>query len=400
MIILLIALLVALLLLCDLFLYRRYVKRLANRTLRILYIVQAVVLDVVLLLTLSIISVALDDSYAMFTMIWIVFFFAMNLFTKLTLSIFTGVQWLLRLAFRSARLTFIPVAGLVCTLIIVVSMTYGATIGRNDLRVERIDIYSNELPAAFDGFRIAQFSDTHIGNLGSRSDLIADLVERINIENPDIVVQSGDLVNIHADELNEWYTTQFSAIKAPVYAVLGNHDLGYYVSDTILTPPLENVAQLVASQRAMGWTVLENENRWIYHGSDSIAIAGVTFPNNIHHNGSNSIAGGSNLVAAMRGIPDSIFSILISHTPSLFDSIPQVAKPNLTLSGHVHAMQLKLHLASHSWSPASWLYPLYSGLYQDRGQLLYINDGIGFVLYPIRIGTKPELTIFTLRKQH
>lgn len=128
-------------------------------------------------------------------------------------------------------------------------------------------------------------------------------------------------------------------------------------------------------------------------------IGGVTYPNNISHNGYNSKTGGSDLKKALQGLKSDDFSILISHSPKLFDSVPDIATPNLVLAGHVHAMQAKIEIGGWKYSPASLLYPLYSGLYEDRGHYLYINDGIGYVLYPMRIGAKPEITLFTLRSK-
>lgn len=390
---------VVLVLLIDAQLYTLYFKRSTSRVLKLCYITQAVMLDILLVSAVLVAFLAISDQAKMITMIWLVYIFMINFFVKLAISLFVSLQWLLRKFFKGRRFRALPFVGLSLAGIAITAMLYGNFYGRKELRVERIEIVSAKIPAAFDGFTIAQFSDAHIGNMGSQSGLIEDLVESINDLNPDIVVQNGDLVNLVSGELNEWYTAQFSKFKAPVYSVLGNHDLGFYVGDTVKTPPHKNVADLLARQRAMGWIVLENESRFIVRDTDSIAIAGVTFANNLSHNGTNSIVGGSNLPKAMAGIDKAIYSVLIAHTPTMFDSIPALSgtRPDLTLSGHVHAMQFKIDICGFKWSPAKWLYPMYSGLYEDRGRYLYVNDGIGFVMYPMRLGARPEITLFTLR---
>ena len=103
------------------------------------------------------------------------------------------------------------------------------------------------------------------------------------------------------------------------------------------------------------------------------------------------------MTATYRHVSDSTFNITISHTPQNWDEIRAAGKADLTLSGHVHAMQMKIHLGGKTWSPARWMYPRWSGLYTEDGKYLYINDGMGYVMYPMRIGAYPEITLITLR---
>lgn len=305
---------------------------------------------------------------------------------------------------RGLRSTFFILAAVLSSGLFLM-MIWSATYGRTQLRVEYVDIVSARLPESFDGYRIAQFSDVHLGNLPLSSTLIDELVLRINAEDVDLVVNTGDLVNISSLELNDQWLEVFSRVhgRDGVYAVLGNHDYGWYMSDNKNMSASLSTQRLIEKQQAMGWTVLGNENRWIARGKDSIAVAGVGYPHtksalqNYTNTDTATAYAGSDLRKAMIGVPDSVFSILLSHTPQLFDSIPSLAKVDLTMSGHVHAMQAKLKIGKWQISPAQLLFPMFSGLYLDRGRYLYINDGIGYVLYPMRIGTRPELTIYTLR---
>ena len=93
-------------------------------------------------------------------------------------------------------------------------------------------------------------------------------------------------------------------------------------------------------------------------------------------------------------MPDSLYNITLVHVPQLWLPIVERGYGDLTLSGHVHAMQLKLF----GWSPAQWMYTRWSCRYEEQGSTLYINDGIGYVGYPMRIGADPELTIYTLKR--
>ena len=71
---------------------------------------------------------------------------------------------------------------------------------------------------------------------------------------------------------------------------------------------------------------------------------------------------------------------------------------DLTLSGHVPAMQFKIRPWGRGWPPAAWLYEHWSGRYDDGRHTLYINDGTGCVAYPMRLGAWPEVTLFTLKR--
>ncbi|MEF9950328.1 MAG: metallophosphoesterase family protein [Mucinivorans sp.] len=391
-----ILILVALSFVIDFYILRRYLWRPKWRKVGLGYAIWAVLLNVSVIALIIVYKYAITSPSFMHFVVWLIFVFMISFISRVIFSLFSLFGLALHAVWREREFRFFTYMGGAGALAVIGAMSYGAVIGRTELRVENVAIYSPRLPAAFEGMRIAQFSDVHLGNWGDNHSVIERMVDKINELNPDIVVQSGDLVNVVDEELTPQIGAILSGIQAPVYAVLGNHDLGFYVYDTISHNPERIVRELIRKQRAMGWTVLCNENRWIHHRGDSIMIAGVSYPNNISHNGYQSSAGGSDLRRAMQTLGGDQFSILISHSPQLFDSVPALAHPDLTLCGHVHAMQAKFQIGKWRFSPASLLYPMYSGLYVDRGHYLYVNDGIGFVLYPMRIGAKPEITIFTL----
>lgn len=380
----------------DYYILRRNMPHI--KWLRILYRAQALILNigVLLYLFISMFYNAGGRSGLTLAMLWVMLIYMMSFGAKMSFALFSLAELILSRIFGRRFRTLLYVGGAIIMGVIGV-MIYGTTIGRTTLRVERVTIESSMLPEAFDGFTIAQFSDTHLGNLGDDSDLIERMVERINELDPDIVVQNGDLVNIQSDELTDKYMQSFMKLHAPVYSVLGNHDLAYYIYDQSITPS-ESIEGLISKQSAMGWHLLRNENRTLYRGGDSIVIAGAVYPQDSRLGARNNIYGGSDLRKTFEGVDDSLFSVLISHTPSLFDSIPEFVSPNLTLSGHVHSMQVKITIGDWKWSPAKWLYPMWSGLWVDRGHYLYINDGIGYVLYPMRIGVRPEITLLELKR--
>ena len=98
-------------------------------------------------------------------------------------------------------------------------------------------------------------------------------------------------------------------------------------------------------------------------------------------------------------MPEGMFNLTVSHLPQLWPNITALGRGNLTLAGHVHSMQIKGHLFGRAFSPAQLMYDRWSGRYDDAaGNTLYINDGIGYVGFPMRLGAAPEITLFTLKK--
>lgn len=383
----------------DYYILRRYVAR--TKPLRILYIAQALLLDVCALMYLasSFYIVTAHSHATTMAILWLMLVFISTFGSKLIFTLFSLVELVVwRICGR--HLPVITRLGLGVVIIFLAAVVYSAAYKTHQIRVERVTITDSRLGGAFDGFTIAQFSDAHLGNLGSDR-LIRDLVERINELNPSIVVQTGDIVNIHSGELDHNFMQLFSQLQAPVFSVLGNHDMGYYIHDQRIDPE-QSVRDLMAKQQLMGWKLLRNENVWIkrrtHNGFDSIAICGVAYPEDGRFGVRRSIYGGSDLRRTFEDV-DSSFSILLSHSPALYDSLPGLGlSPAITISGHIHAMQAKLTIGDCAFSPASWLYDKWSGLYKEGDRALYINDGLGYVLYPLRVGTRPEITLYTLNQ--
>ncbi len=371
-----------------------------TRRAKIIFITQAAITNLPVMIMWLLLRDILADPTWMGASTWIVLLFMVSFFTKLLIDLWFSLRWIIRRFKRNWSLNWMKWGAYISASITLLIFFYGAVWGRTELRVEHVEILSNEVPQRFDGYKIALFSDAHIGNFGGWSELVEDLVEQINEENPDIVVQGGDLVNIHSGELTDEFIKELMEIKTPVYSVIGNHDLAYYIKDTVAINPEVSRNDLIRKQKSMGWNLLENRGQWIYRGSDSILIGGVSFPKNHHHNGFRSDAGNSNVRAIMDSTKSENFTVIAAHSPSLFDSVyTDSPRPDLILSGHTHSMQTKIEIGDWKWSPAQLLYPNFSGLYEDRGHYLYVNDGLGYVVIPFRFGARPELTIITLKRQ-
>ena len=336
----------------------------------------------------------------MMAIMWVIGIFFMSIFPKLTYILIALLNYPARWICRR-RVKIFTRIGIAAGALVLTVMLWGATGGRNRIVVNEITIESDKLPASFDGYRITQISDVHLGTRREKSPFFAKLVDKINEQNADIVVSSGDLVNRDSHELTEPLMAQFSRIQSRdgVYSVEGNHDLGFYMGPQPDYTPEQSVRELNEKQERMGWKMLNNQSEYIRRGSDSIAVSGVKYPKDGFHRGKDTGLGGCDLQTTYRNVSDSTFNVLISHTPQNWDEILENGKADLTLAGRVHAMQFKIRIGRWTWSPAKWMYERWSGLYEENGKYLYVNDGIGYVMYPMRIGTRPEITNIVLKRK-
>lgn len=318
-----------------------------------------------------------------------------------TLFIVTVVpRWAFYIFYFTSRHRAVRGIGLLIASVVLGVFVYGAVKGRRDYIVNHIDITSPRVPTQFVGFRIAQFSDLHIGSMLNPMSEIQNIVELINTLDADLVVFSGDLVNIRHSELDSQTMSILSRLKARngVISTIGNHDVGIYIKDTIKLPKAENISELKRKEISMGWQLLDDTTIYIKRGADSISISGISFDPALNDFRHTIYLPDINLSKVYNSSNDSTFNITVSHMPQLWSNIKQSRRGDLTLAGHVHSMQLKIHLFGHAFSPAQLLYKEWSGLYDDADRYLYINDGIGYVGFPIRLGTRPEITLFELKR--
>ncbi len=320
----------------------------------------------------------------------------MNLYMWLFWAwIVTVLPRLLYYVFHFFRL---PRTGLLLAALFTLYLLWGTTFGRTRIHVSRVEICSDRIPAAFDGFRVVQFSDAHVGALVRPERELTRLADTINALRPDAVFFTGDLVNIRSAELDDRTMALLQRIEAPVWSVLGNHDVGSYIRDSIRYPAAVEARKVVERQRAMGWCVLEDTTVYLRRGADSLALTGISFDPALRERRHDRHLPADNLPMIYAGVPDSLYNITLAHIPQLWEQITALGYGDLTLSGHVHSMQMKIRPWGRGWSPAVWLYEHWSGRYDKGRHTLYINDGTGYVAYPMRLGAWPEVTLFTLKR--
>lgn len=271
---------------------------------------------------------------------------------------------------------------------------YGITKGKYRYTVHRHEIFSEDLPTAFDGFTITQISDVHSGGFHNKKE-VAKGIDLINAQQSDLFVFTGDLVNNAATEIEPWIDL-FKKIKSPYgqYSILGNHDYGDYISWPTKEAKLANMQRLFDNHQKIGFRLLLDEHIILEKNGEKIALVGI-------ENWGIGFGKRGDLKKALAGLPSNMFKILLSHDPSHWEhevkSNPN--KINLTFSGHTHGMQMGIELFGWKWSPVKLRYPRWAGLYQENDRYLYVNRGFGFLGFAGRVGIWPEVTVVTLRKE-
>ena len=316
---------------------------------------------------------------------WLFWIWLFLFLPRLFFYLFRGMGWP-----RFGTVAAIAVAGL---------LVWGVTVGRTSVRVSRVAVFSEKLPASFDGFRIVQLSDMHVGTVVSPQRELRRIVDSVQSLHPDLIVFTGDLVNVRSSELNDRIAAILRGLQAPfgVISVVGNHDAGVYIKDTVRQSPAESQREVIAWQQRLGWQVLQDTTVYFSRDGERISVSGISFDPALRKKRHDAELPPAPLDVVYRDVPDSLFNLTAAHLPQLWPQIVESGYGDLTLSGHVHSMQMKIRLFGRAFSPARWLYERWSGLYSDGSHTLYINDGTGYVAYPMRLGAWPEITSITLR---
>jgi len=228
------------------------------------------------------------------------------------------------------------------------------------------------LPSEFENFTILHLSDLHVdisqGAMRQLLEIVGDLQY-------DICVLTGD----YRGKTFGPFDTSLKGIKelrarlkGPLYGVLGNHDS----------------IQMAPSLEAMGIRMLFNECDTIARGDSKIFLAGI---DDAHFYRADDIE------KAAKHIPEGAFSILLSHTPEVYDRAA-IAGFDLMLSGHTHGGQLCLPGGIPIKLEASLPRRMGTGRWHHAGMAGYTSVGVGTSILPARLNCPAEIALHTFRR--
>jgi len=247
----------------------------------------------------------------------------------------------------------------------------GAWNARRTATVVRVEVPIRDLPAALQGFRIAQISDIHVGST-IRAGYVQAIVRRVNGLQVDMVAVTGDLVDGSVADLAE-HVAPLSGLASRhgTFFVTGNHE--YY----------SGVHAWIVELRRLRMHVLLNEHVVLSHNGSPLVIAGVTDPGAHHFDARHRSDPQGALVGAPEGAPT---RVLLAHQPQ---TAPLAADAGyqLQLSGHTHGGQF------WPWNLlVRYHHPFASGLHRLKDLWIYTSRGTGYWGPPKRLGAPSEIT--------
>ncbi len=277
---------------------------------------------------------------------------------------------------RTSRRKFLKWSALAGTAAVAGAAVDALAIEPHGFMVTRYDLPIANLPGAWEGIRIAQLTDIHVGPYSSLDDA-RRIVQMSNDLKQDIVILTGDYVS-RAKAISHALVEVLRNLRAKIgkFAVLGNHD---YWADA---------KRMLIALTSTGIVMLTNRHHVLTRRGRRLCLAGVD----------DLMAGRPDLQAALSGAPEGVPRILLCHNPDYADRMPHSPKVDFMICGHTHGGQVKLPL----YGPL--VLPIHNRKYAEgfvEGPYcpLFISRGLGMVQYPIRFNCRPELPVFTLRRK-
>jgi len=316
-----------------------------------------------------------------FTRIWVIrpFWYSVLLLPTLALGgLLGGLVGLPFDASGAGGRTAMAILGMIFALVVLAGYH-----GTRQLVVRYFEVRLGDLPRGFEGVRIAQLSDLHVGPHTSRR-FLEQIAAAVREVEPDLLVFTGDQVDDYASDV-EHFAAAFAGLCAPlgVFAIAGNHDV--YAGWSAVRRGMEEV----------GIKVLVNDSVVIERGGDRLWIAGTGDPAGSQWLRDGGRGAAPDVERTLASIPPGAVILALAHNPALWPALA-ARGVQFTLSGHTHHGQLSI--PSRRWSLASVFLELSMGTYQRGGSLLYINPGTNYWGIPFRIGALPEVTVLTLRR--
>ena len=343
---------------------------------------------------------------------WIIWTMLLTMLPQNVYAIFYAINDIIHV-FTKRSYKWLHYVGLVSAIIVTVGIIMGM-VNRHNLRVREVTIYSKNLPKEFEGMRIAHITDLHLGNLTPRDNYLKKIVTKLNEIEPDMLVCTGDMINISAKEV-EGLDGLFASINAPLgrYAVMGNHDYGDYKKWESKEAKEANLMSAYEAYGRVGFVLLNDSAVQITDNKEQ-SIDNTTHSTLNSQLSTISVIGVENwgkppfprygdLAKATKGFEPAQFNILLSHDPSHWreEVVKQEYKYiDLTLSGHTHSAQIGLNLGKFKWSPSQWIFDEWDGLYQEGNQYLFISRGLGYVGIPFRLGMPAEISVIELKVEN
>ncbi|NLC67046.1 MAG: metallophosphoesterase [Clostridium sp.] len=250
-----------------------------------------------------------------------------------------------------------------------------------NITTTHIEIENKKIPSGFDDFKIAQVSDLHNYQWSEK------LIRKINMESPDIIAITGDLVDSSKTDFDvALQFIQDTNKIAPIYYVTGNHEAW-----------LEDYSVLKEQLEKLNVNMMDDRSLFIEKDSNKIQILGVQDPDFVERMNSGNIQGEIVRIKTSEILNKDYFNIVLSHRPEHFEEYVKVGA-DLVLTGHAHGGQVRIPFFGGLVAPNQGFFPEYTeGIYNKKNTDMIVSRGLGNSIIPIRINNTPELVIIKLK---
>jgi predicted MPP superfamily phosphohydrolase len=269
---------------------------------------------------------------------------------------------------------------LIAVLILFILFVAKAYYDTNTIEVRHYKIANSSLGEALKGLKVAHLSDMHMRSIGVIENKVLQILKK---EKPDLLFITGDM--IHFKGPFEPVTSFLQQIETPygVYGVLGNTEYTNRNGTCILCHN-EDSKEFKKDRKLV---FLRNSSIPLTFGKDRINISGVDDPS----------SNKSDLRATSRGMRFEKASILLSHSPGVFEEAVDL-DVDMIFCGHTHGGQVFLTKYLRSALHLDPVLDTLEGFFQEGKTLMYVNKGVGTSFLPFRFGVKPEVAFFTFDK--
>ena len=250
---------------------------------------------------------------------------------------------------------------------------YARFIGTRFINIKEYAVYDTNLPDSLNGLKIIHLSDIHYGTIINKKNL-TNLVNKINLLNPDIVIFTGDLYD-ESIVLNEKTTKEIidclKNIKSKLgkFAVTGNHDYSNNSFSDIMNQSdftyLQNTSKLVYDENNTALEIIGFDDAWKGNPNYNLTLSDN-------------------------------YKIVLVHEPDEIDNILPL-NVNLVFAGHSHGGQIRLPIIGALYTP-NGAKKYKNDYYEFDNTKMYISYGIGTSILKIRLFNQPSINFYRLYK--